>query len=490
MTLGRVTAAGALGGLCAFLVALVCAAPASALVYWTVTGFAQTGTSVGRANLDGSNPDNGFLASPDKPCGIAVDDEYLYWTHRGTTPGSGGIARARLDGTEVDLQFITTRHSPCGVAVNDTHIYWADWENGALNGGNKIGRANLDGSNPDSDFITAGQGVCGLDVDDEYVYWARQSRLGAIGRAKLDGTQVDQSFIPAATFACDVAVNSTHLYWGHVSEYAGDGSVGRANINGSGANVDFIPNSAGVQSPCGIAVDDEYVYWGNAAPVHGESFVGRAKLNGTEVDPTFIATPLAPCGVAVTPHAVPPPSCSDLDLQAQAGERLAIRLDCTAENAFTYELADPPGHGELTGFDPEAGTVRYTPEAGFTGKDSFTYRATNAGGPSAPATVSLVVRLSNNFKIARVKRNRKRGTAAVRVKLPGAGKLRVRGAGVKRASKAVSGPRTLNLRVRAAGKKAKRLRRKGKVVVKAQLTYRPVGGAPRTKTKKIRLVKR
>ncbi|WP_374757630.1 Ig-like domain-containing protein [Jeongeupia sp. HS-3] len=32
--------------------------------------------------------------------------------------------------------------------------------------------------------------------------------------------------------------------------------------------------------------------------------------------------------------------------------------------------------------------MTYTPAAGYTGADSFTYRATNAGGTSAPATVT------------------------------------------------------------------------------------------------------
>jgi len=371
---------------------LVCAAPASALVYWTVTGNTQFGNSIGRANLDGSNANNAFLSSPDVPCGIAVDDEYVYWTHRGTTPGKGGIARARLDGSEVELQFVDTRNAPCGVAVTDTHIYWADWQNGSFDG-TKIGRAKIDGSDPDPDFITTGIGVCGLAVDDEYIYWTRRRSGADLGRAKLDGTQVNDGFITAAGAACGVAVNSTHIYWAQTgsSAGAGVGSIGRAKIDGSDPDPEFIPNDQGVQNPCGIAVDDHYLYWGSAGPLSGTSSISRAPLAGTPVHTTFITTELASCGVAVTPAPVPAPVCTDLGHSVQAGESVALALSCTGEGAFTYEVVDQPAHGTLSELDVDAGTVRYTPEPSFQGTDTFTYRATNAGGPSKLATVTIDV---------------------------------------------------------------------------------------------------
>lgn len=372
--------------------------------------------------------------------------------------------------------------------MNDTHIYWADWGNGI---GNTIGRANIDGSEPDHEFITTGISVCGLAVDDTYIYWGHRQVPGDIGRAKLNGTEVNDNFITAPNYSCGVAVNSTHLYWGEVSAFYGSGSVGRADINGSNANIDFIlPNAEGVGIPCGVAVDDTYVYWGNAWPQFGAGHIGRAELDGDDVTLDFIPTEKAACGVAVTAQAVPAPSCADLNHRVQVGEHLDIELDCTAPADFTYELVDPPAHGSLTAFDAEAGTVRYTPDPGFQGNDSFTYRASNDGGTSGLATVTLDVRLDNNFRIVQVKRNRKRGTAALRVALPGSGALRLAGAGLKRASRAVAGPTTLKVVVRAAGRKARQLRRKGKAQVKAKLTYRPTGGTPRTKTRKIRLVKR
>ena len=132
-----------------------------------------------------------------------------------------------------------------------------------------------------------------------------------------------------------MAVNSTHLYWGEVSAFYGSGSVGRADINGSNANIDFIPNAEGVGSPCGVAVDDTYVYWGNAWPQFGAGHIGRAELDGDGVTLDFIPTEKAACGVAVTAQAVPAPSCADLDHRVQVGEHLDIELDCTAPTGGT-----------------------------------------------------------------------------------------------------------------------------------------------------------
>ncbi|MCD9087349.1 Ig-like domain-containing protein [Stenotrophomonas sp. SY1] len=51
-------------------------------------------------------------------------------------------------------------------------------------------------------------------------------------------------------------------------------------------------------------------------------------------------------------------------------------------------VSTQPAHGATT---VSGTTITYTPAAGYSGTDSFDYTATNAGGTSAPATVSLTV---------------------------------------------------------------------------------------------------
>ncbi len=51
-------------------------------------------------------------------------------------------------------------------------------------------------------------------------------------------------------------------------------------------------------------------------------------------------------------------------------------------------VASPASHGTATA---SGTTITYTPTAGYTGPDSFTYTGTNSAGTSAPATVSITV---------------------------------------------------------------------------------------------------
>src|SRR6185295_19710335 len=67
-----------------------------------------------------------------------------------------------------------------------------------------------------------------------------------------------------------------------------------------------------------------------------------------------------------------------------------IRLHATDvdNDPLTYSIVDPPAHGTLTGAAP---TVRYTPQQGYVGPDSFTFRAHDGTVFSAPALVTLAV---------------------------------------------------------------------------------------------------
>jgi len=65
-----------------------------------------------------------------------------------------------------------------------------------------------------------------------------------------------------------------------------------------------------------------------------------------------------------------------------------IALNLTGGAAASVAIVTPPTNGTAVA----SGTgVTYTPNAGFAGGDSFTYTATNAGGTSAPATVTITV---------------------------------------------------------------------------------------------------
>jgi hypothetical protein len=57
-------------------------------------------------------------------------------------------------------------------------------------------------------------------------------------------------------------------------------------------------------------------------------------------------------------------------------------------DALTYAIVDQPTHGTLSGTAPE---VTYTPDAGYTGADSFTFTVSDGEFTSDPATISIDV---------------------------------------------------------------------------------------------------
>jgi hypothetical protein len=134
----------------------------SAHVYWAN----RIGDTIGRANLDGSGIEADFIRGADGPCGVAVDSGHVYWTNTGydrtVTPVYSGttIGRANLDGSAPDQSFITgTGTGPLGVAVDSAHVYWASFFSFT------IGRANLDGSASDPSVIAGGGNPAGVAVN-------------------------------------------------------------------------------------------------------------------------------------------------------------------------------------------------------------------------------------------------------------------------------------------------------------------------------------
>jgi Fibronectin type III domain/IPT/TIG domain len=271
-------------------VASAAAASGDNAIYWVN----EATPSIARANLDSSGVNQSFIPSSDlsdNPDWVAVDGNHLYWTNFADPVLGGTIGRSNLDGTDPDQDFITVGFTPSeqsenpqGVAVDGDFIYWANRSGGS------IGRADLDGTNVDDNFITGLSLPVSVAVDGNFVYWTAN---GTIGRANLNGTSPNPAFIPLSIqdVISGVAVDGTHLYWTDEST----GNIGRASLDGQTLDPTFITGTQAAD----VAVDGTSIYWTNFS----SGTIGRADLDGLNVNESYISGGLQPNGIALGPSA-------------------------------------------------------------------------------------------------------------------------------------------------------------------------------------------
>src|SRR5215212_3291635 len=190
-------------------------------VYWADTG---TGNSIGRAKINGTGLNNALIGGLNNVHGVAVDSKFVYWTQ-----GSGGtstIGRANLDGSNPNPDFIPNSSAlnfaaaapQAAIAVTGSAIYWTN--------ATTVGRANIDGSSPTSPIVNpGGDPLCGVAADPNFVYWLDAGLGQSIGRAGPDGSGPTFNFVPGVSGSCGVAVDPSFIYWGSSSR-----SIGRAPI--------------------------------------------------------------------------------------------------------------------------------------------------------------------------------------------------------------------------------------------------------------------
>ena len=179
------------------------------------------------------------MTAPGNPLGIAADAGHVYWANGGLPYNTNAISRADLDGTDIDQGFVGAGPDslPLGWRCGQRkHLYWTDF--------GRIGRADLDGANQ---FFGGFDGAnTALAADAGHVYWTTSA---TIARADLDTTNADQSFITGASNPYGIAVDAGHVYWAN----GGTNTIARANLDGTGVDPSFI---AGAANPQGVAVDD------------------------------------------------------------------------------------------------------------------------------------------------------------------------------------------------------------------------------------------
>jgi hypothetical protein len=164
-------------------------------LYW-----ANAGTMIGHANADGTGPNGSLInAAPAEICGVAADQSFVYWLDDDSPETLG---RAGLDGSNPDLNFVTGALTHCGIAADPSFLYWGTGSNG-------IGRVPIGGGIPNNDFIPNAVPVsnvpCGVAVNPQYVFWANTDTGSApdfIGRANLNGSAPNPSFVAGPTDPC------------------------------------------------------------------------------------------------------------------------------------------------------------------------------------------------------------------------------------------------------------------------------------------------
>ena len=95
--------------------------------------------------------------------------------------------------------------------------------------------------------------------------------------------------------------------------------------------------------------------------------------------------------VSVTVEAVnDAPVAQALTVTVEEGKSVPIMLSATDvdSTALTFTVVTPPEHGVLTGTPP---SLTYTPNAGFSGSDALTYKASDGMAASEAVTVSITV---------------------------------------------------------------------------------------------------
>ncbi len=196
---------------------------------------------------------------------------------------------------------------------------------------------------------------------------------------------------------------------------------------------------------------------GKAGPTRlpGDSVTAPAmniQLNVLEAGPT--ATVPGPYTIEILKNGV------SIDSAPVVGDAFNHELNVTETGRYSFQLSRMAGPNKLI--------MAYSTPVWFTYK--------------AP---------SNKFGFQGLKLNRKKGTATLKVRVPGKGKVALLGSKtVKGQKKTAKKKSTVSITIKARGRAAKALKRKGVAKVRAKVRFTPAGGKALTKSKTVKLVKK
>ena len=384
--------------------------PAGAYVYWANGGCCVSNTpsigTIGRANNDGTGVNQRFINPPGNSTnlqGLAAGSSGIFWADA----AGGTVGHAGLDGSSPNNSFIADSRGTDGVASDSQFVFWGNFN------AQTIFRANVDGSSPGS-FSSASQvgQVIGMTDVSGRLYWANNAN-GTIGSSPTGSASASPLLTvptpiggstPNVQF---VAVGGGFVYWTDTANK----TIGRASLSSPSttANDSFI---TGVNDPRGIAVDSSHIYWSNSGQdgtTTNQNSIGRANLDGSGVSQTFITGGSVPYGLAVddlgitgTSVACSPPSeptgqattctatVANTDALTPATPAGPVTFTTSGTGAFSSSSCSLSGTGSSASC-----RVTYTPSAG--GPHTITTRYGGDSNHQSSSALAIVTAASPGF---------------------------------------------------------------------------------------------
>jgi hypothetical protein len=225
--------------------------------------------------------------------------------------------------------------------------------------------------------------------------------------------------------------------------------------------------------------DGFIVRWRLSLPVSGGSHHYSLRVlhpnGGTSYTGVATGPPQTAPAAGVNVLTLPSP------LAIRAGDVLGINCEMGAPSAFSNAA---PTATSITNISPPIADGAMASGTGPFPHDESLVNADIAPKPS------------NAFALGAVTRHKRKGTATIKVTVPGPGMLALSGAGVKgrtaAAGKSVSAAGTVQIPVKPTGSTKRKLTTTGKAKVKIAVTYTPSGevsGDPNTQRRKLKLIK-
>jgi Glycosyl hydrolase family 26/HYDIN/CFA65/VesB-like, Ig-like domain len=340
-------------------------------------------------------------------------------------------------------------------------------------------------------------------------YAVKQRRLdqsGALGATNLlstAGVDAHEPEVAAGTDGSQTAVWALDDGSGEVVQarrIGPDGTPAAEIVDLSDIGAD-----AGAPSVAAGGTSSAAVSWRRFDGIHDHVQLAAFGLPAVSIDPrdhdfgtrTIGSGPSQPLSFTIGNPGSTALQISSISLQGAGAEQFHLQAPASCANA----VLSPGQTCQVTiTFEPaQAGAFQAELKVesdAYSGGGLATVHGVGLSGTTV-APITGAGESSNEFRLGRVKLDRKRGTARLEVWVPGPGWLRLGGRRVtalpRKQSAARSGRRhvgkrgTLFFALGPAGKAQRTLLKRGRVKVRASISYLPDGGTQRTKSRNVQL---